>query len=101
MIAYRLTGSRCRCQTCGQYFNSVSVFDRHRIGPWTDRGAHRRCLAIEEMRARGWSLNVKGFWVERRMMRSGLDRTRRSGDRPSPATEGPPPQTEEPSRAVA
>src|SRR6516165_8365228 len=64
--AYRLTGSRCRCGACGELFNSVSVFDRHRVGPWTDKGVQRRCLSAEEMSARGWQTNVKGFWIERR-----------------------------------
>lgn len=66
MIAYRLTGSRCRCATCGERFNSVSVFDRHRVGPWTDRGAHRRCLETAEMSGKGWQRNLAGFWTERR-----------------------------------
>jgi hypothetical protein len=80
----RLTGSRCRCQSCGELFNSVSVFDRHRVGPWTDRGAARRCLTVAEMEARGWLRRVAGFWIERtfRNAHERLDRARRTDDRP-------------------
>lgn len=81
MIAYRLTGSRCRCASCGERFNSLSTFDRHRIGPWTDRGAHRRCLEPEELVRKGWQRNVGGFWIERRRP----DGARRSGDPQRPA----------------
>jgi hypothetical protein len=76
MIAYRLTGSRCRCASCGEYFNSVSIFDRHRVGLWDCAGKHRRCLSVDEMRRRGWLLNPRRFWIERRR----LDDTRSRGD---------------------
>ena len=80
MIAYRLTGSRCRCQACGEPFNSVTAFTRHRTGPWTDRGAQRRCLAPAEMTHMGWTHNAAGFWItETRVAR--LGRRARSGDR--------------------
>jgi len=46
-------------------FNSVSVFDRHRVGSWQGRGALRRCLSVDEMVTRGWSVNARGFWIER------------------------------------
>jgi hypothetical protein len=60
-----LTGKRCHCSACDEYFNSVSVFDRHRVGNWLNDGANRRCLTIDEMVARGWSINANGFWIER------------------------------------
>ncbi len=66
MIAQRLTGNRCRCSACGEYFNSVSTFDRHRHGGWQGRGADRRCLSPAELKARGWTLNAHGFWIVRR-----------------------------------
>jgi hypothetical protein len=78
---YRLTGSRCRCPRCSELFNSVSVFDRHRLGPWTDQGIHRRCLASAEMIQRGWSVTSDGFWIERKR----LDTPRGRGDQPAPA----------------
>lgn len=86
MIAARLTGSRCRCSACGELFNSVSLFDRHRVGTWEHRGANRRCLTIPQMQARGWRLNVRGFWIER----SRPDAAPRSGDQVGPShADGP------------
>ncbi len=76
MIAQRLTGSRCRCSACGEYFNSVSTFDRHRHGGWQGRGADRRCLTPAELRARGWTLNAHGFWIERKNPRGRIDQLR-------------------------
>lgn len=58
----KLTGSRCRCSACGEFFNSVSVFDAHRTGP---HGPGRRCLTAEEMVSRGWLKNSQGFWISR------------------------------------
>lgn len=58
MTAPRLTGSRCLCRGCGELFNSLKPFDRHRIGGLLGR----RCLTPEEMRSRGMSLNHRGFW---------------------------------------
>jgi hypothetical protein len=84
MIAVRLTGSRCRCASCGQLFNSVSVFDRHRVGGWSDYGARRHCLTSSGMIARGWRVNACGFWIER----SRLDTTRSSGVRTEPSAVG-------------
>ena len=83
-IARRLTGSRCRCSGCGEYFNSVSVFDRHRVGSWEAEGANRRCLTILEMLSRGWQLNSRGFWIERQR----IDAPRRRRDVAYPATDG-------------
>jgi hypothetical protein len=65
MIAAKLAGSRCMCSSCGELFNSVSVFDRHRVGGWDDRGARRQCLTPLGMFAKGWRLNARGFWIER------------------------------------
>lgn len=59
----KLTGMRCRCAACSENFNSVSVFDRHRVGS----PANRRCLSMSEMFARGWSVNGAGFWIRSQM----------------------------------
>lgn len=61
----RLTGSRCMCRGCGEYFNSTTVFDRHRVGPFApiNRPNTRRCLTAAEMTAKGWLLNGAGFWI--------------------------------------
>lgn len=67
MIGFRLTGARCRCGGCAEVFNSVSAFDKHRVGPYRQfrdplAGPDRRCLTIIEMSAVGMSRNAKGFW---------------------------------------
>jgi hypothetical protein len=59
MTAPRLTGSRCLCRGCGEYFNSVKSFDRHRI----DYPDGRRCLSSDEMHQRGMTVNRQGFWI--------------------------------------
>lgn len=82
MIALRLTGKRCRCQSCGEHFNSVSAFDRHRVGSWGELGRLRRCLGADEMLAHGWRVNARGFWIERQR----LDASRRRRDLTTPAT---------------
>lgn len=63
------------CSPCGQDFNSVKLFDRHRVGrhaytlseglkmePPRDDG--RRCLSVPEMSALGWTLNKRGRWID-------------------------------------
>lgn len=59
-VVPRLRGNMCRCSACGEFFASVSTFDRHRIGRY-DGG--RRCLLIGEMWAKGWIQNIEGFWI--------------------------------------
>ena len=63
----RLTGNRCQCPTCGEYFNGVQPFDKHRAGKYAKPGQQstRRCLSVAEMTARGWMRNPAGFWCER------------------------------------
>lgn len=46
----KLTASRCQCSACGEYFNSDSPFDQHRIGKF---GVDRRCMSADEMQAEG------------------------------------------------
>jgi hypothetical protein len=61
-LTRKLSGDRCRCSSCGLYFNSTAAFDKHRVGSW--RGvADRRCLAIAEMKDRGMAVNASGYWV--------------------------------------
>ena len=60
MTAPRLTGSRCLCRRCGEYFNSAYTFDRYRI--W-DSPTARRCLTVDEMVGTGMSVNSAGFWI--------------------------------------
>jgi len=56
----KLSGQRCQCATCGEYFNSTYAFDLHRAG---DYGVNRRCLTVEGMQSRGMALNATGWWV--------------------------------------
>ncbi len=72
----RLTGNRCECCACGQRFNAVSTFDRHRSGPF-EGSEPRRCACPAALLLRGWSQNAGGFWVTRRMPNEVL-RARRS-----------------------
>ncbi|AET91704.1 hypothetical protein BYI23_B010970 [Burkholderia sp. YI23] len=60
-----LTGDRNQCPACEAYFNSTAAFDAHRTGPFGQGGlpAQRRCLTLDEMQAKGMTLNVAGFWI--------------------------------------
>jgi len=62
MTAPRLTGSRCLCRGCGEYFNSVHAFDRHRV---CGSPTVRRCLTADEMAGAGMSVNSSGFWISK------------------------------------
>lgn len=73
MQTIRLTGARCKCSACGEYFNSASVFDKHRVGSY-ERG--RRCLSASEMLARSWIRNAAGFWIRGHRPNFTLSRTR-------------------------
>lgn len=96
-----LTGKRCQCAACGEYFNGVQPFERHRAGRFAKPGAwqgNRRCLTVPEMVARGFIRNAAGFWCERasaehamRPRAHGLPapRTRGAIVQPAPAPCGP------------
>lgn len=58
----KLGSRRCQCAACGEYFNSVPAFDRHRVGPYTDRW----CLSSFAMEALGMSQREDGIWVLRK-----------------------------------
>lgn len=64
------------CRSCGLDFTSVRDFDSHRVGVheytyWEGlrmdppREDGRRCLTIEEMRAKGWALDTHRRWRRR------------------------------------
>lgn len=55
----KLTGDKCLCRACGEYFNSTKAFDMHRRGPMEDRV----CLTPTRMSEKGMSKNAKGFWI--------------------------------------
>jgi hypothetical protein len=81
MTAPKLTGNRCQCAACGEYFNRERVFDRHRIG----EPGNRRCLTAAEMTARGWNRNAAGFWIMDAMDSAGQRRIRPESVLPLPA----------------
>jgi hypothetical protein len=57
-----LTGNRCHCRSCGEFFNSTSGFDRHRYGPygWNTR----KCRPVQWMIEQGWQLSGRAFWKQ-------------------------------------
>ncbi len=42
------------CSGCGFNFASVGTLDKHRVGTV---GKDRRCLTVDEMKAKGWELS--------------------------------------------
>jgi len=63
----KLTGNRCQCPTCGEYFNGVQPFDKHRTGDYAKPGQSnaRRCLTVAKLETAGFIRNAAGFWCER------------------------------------
>jgi hypothetical protein len=72
-----LRGDRNQCPTCNLLFNSSYAFDKHRIGPSTER----ECLGEEKMREKGMEKNKDGFWIGEPMdkRRLGLERFSEGG----------------------
>lgn len=66
MTAPRLTGNRCQCTACGEFFSSPRSFDRHRVGDFAKAGQPntRRCVSCADLLANGWSRNARGFLQE-------------------------------------
>lgn len=60
MTGPKLTGCRCQCVACGEYFGSVRGFDRHQVG---EHHARRRCLTLTEMLESGWARDGRGFML--------------------------------------
>ena len=52
--------ARSKCCACGLLFGSTTAFDTHRTGSYPDN--ERRCMAIDEMVAKGMIVNEKGIW---------------------------------------
>jgi len=54
----------CRCTACGLSFKSTSAFAAHRRGDFTREAPHygRRCLTADELTAKGYAPNERGFW---------------------------------------
>ena len=53
----RITKNMCRA--CGQFFNSVSMFDRHLGGTPQER----KCRSPQWLLSKGHLLNKDGFWI--------------------------------------
>jgi hypothetical protein len=49
-----------QCPSCGEMFNSVDAFDRHRTGRF---GVNRRCMTVVEMQHCGMVRNAGKLWV--------------------------------------
>ena len=69
MTLRRVTASRCCRRGCGEFFNSISAFDRHRGTPYCVNGtprsrSFRRCLTAEEIFLKGLTQNTSGFWIK-------------------------------------
>jgi len=74
----RLTGTRNQCGGCREYFNSVTAFEKHRIGKF---GIDRRCMTPDEMTAAKMEINRDGFWIsEPNSNRRSHDATEEEGD---------------------
>ncbi len=70
-----LSGDRNQCAECGELFNSVYSFEKHRtgtIGVYQGIDA-RRCMDLSEMRILGMVKNAAGFWVTERLTAQGIE----------------------------
>ncbi len=53
-----LVGECCLCSACGEIFEKVNGFDKHRTG----NPENRRCLTPHAMRGKGMVINSYGRW---------------------------------------
>jgi hypothetical protein len=58
-----------QCGSCSHDFASVSLFDAHRTGKHEHLFSEshpdgRRCLSVDEMTSKGWTLNSRGRWSD-------------------------------------
>jgi len=53
-----LRGESCLCTVCGEIFEKVNGFDKHR----TVNPENRRCITPDEMREKGMVINSYGRW---------------------------------------
>lgn len=73
MIGPRLKAGRCQCMACGLYFSGVREFDRHRAGSYAKKGewqGQRYCRSLEQLLARGWRTDARGFLSQGRPERA-------------------------------
>lgn len=60
MAKLKVGHSRCKCPTCGKFFNSIAGFDKHRSGTHAEG---KVCLSAEGMKSIGMDTNSDGYWV--------------------------------------
>ena len=53
----------CECTGCGEFFWSVSSFDKHQI---KGRNGTTRCLKPEEMHTINLEKNKQGYWITKK-----------------------------------
>jgi len=76
-----LSGNRCQCSVCFEYFNSEKAFTRHRVGSYMPM--ERRCLTVDEMLERGFSKNKADFWITEAFDRKRVGTRLRAAIRPN------------------
>jgi len=61
----KLTGQRCQCAACGEFFRKVRAFEGHRVGKfgWKKVKNNRRCLTPKEMKEKGMAKDSLDFWL--------------------------------------
>lgn len=59
----KVGNKRCQCAECGEYFNSVPAFDKHRIHRIDKKPVTPYCLSVEGMTLSGMAKNAAGYWV--------------------------------------
>lgn len=74
-----LTGDRNRCPTCGEFFNSTSAFDKHRVGEYD---IARRCMTVAEMGTAGMVKNAEDFWLTRARAQQSVSSLTREAKQP-------------------
>ena len=77
--------NRCRCATCGEYFNGEKAFDMHRIGEYPTKlgqKSTRRCRTWKEMIERGMVKSADGYWITEAMRAPAAHRRAKGATRP-------------------
>ena len=55
--------NRCLCASCGCYFGGLRAFERHRIGPASDRTCLDPCCVSDSQKRPLLQLNKHRYWV--------------------------------------
>lgn len=62
MTPLKVSHTRCQCAECGEYFNSVAAFDKHRIHKVDNKPVYPYFLSVEGMGLSGMIKNDSGYW---------------------------------------